>query len=212
MYRKQPDNSYFAVVKSFLFALISIAFFSCGNTAKTTPATASDSVTDSAIAPADRRDVNASCCFQTEKEFEAFFPAACGKFTLQPLPSVALKCLTDTITHSSARYGYTNAEGHLVTVTLADYCTSPAMLQTDYSMQYERCRNEGTKSEFNEFDVPSSHHGFTHFNSATRTATLVVVVDNRFLLEIDDQVCENTKNVLALYEQLPVALLSAYRK
>lgn len=206
------DNSYFAVVKFFLWIIAGIVLFSCATTPQTGTADSVSLLNDSLQATIDRRDANHSCCFQNEKDFAPFFPDTCGKFTLQPLPSVALKCVTDTLTHSSARYGYANAEGHLITVTLADYCTAPQMLQTDYSLLFERYKNAGSKSEFNEFDVPASHHGFTHFDNKTRTATLVIVVDKRFIVEIDDQVCENTKSVLTIYEQLPIDLLVAYRR
>lgn len=198
-------------MKVLLYALLCILLFSCGSTPDTG---LSDSVSsrDSALAAVDRKDVHQSCCFQSEQDFASFFPDTCGNFIRQPLPSIALKCVTDTLTHSSARYGYSNEALHLVTVTLADYCTSPSMLQTDYALQFERCKNDASKSEFNEFDVPSSHHGFTHFNNKTRTAVLVIAVDNRFLVEITDQVCENTKNVLAIYEGLPLNSLSTYRR
>lgn len=198
-------------MKCIFYSLLLVVFFSCNSDQETLSAADSSDFKEGSSS-GNRADLNTSCCFQSEKDFTPFFPDTCGKFTLQPLPSVALKCVTDTLTHSSARYGYANAEGHLITVTLADYCTSPQMLQTDYSLQFERCKNAGSKSEFNEFDVPDSHHGFTHFDDVTRTATLVIVVDKRFIVEIDDQVCANTKSVLTIYEKLPLASLAAYGK
>lgn len=84
------------------------------------------------------------------------------------------------------------------------------MLETDYALQFGRYKNSRSQSEFNEFDVPASHHGFTHFDNMTRTAVLVITVDNRFLIEINDQVCENTKNVLGIYEALPLDSLAGF--
>jgi len=165
-----------------------------------------------AVAISDRSDVNQSCCFQSAEDFTSFAPATCGNFRLQPGESVQLKCLTDTMEHSSATFTYANEEGHIVIVTISDYCASSEILTGDYALKFGSFKGPERRGEFNEFDVPASHHGFSSFDAQTRTAVLIVNTGNRFLVEITDQVCENTKNVLTVYEALPLKELSAFGK
>jgi hypothetical protein len=159
-----------------------------------------------------RADVNQCCCFQSEKDFLAFFPDVCGSFIGQPGRTVEMKCITDTITQSNSTKTYANREGHIVAVTITDYCSTVETLRTDFALIFEHYKGLERQGEFNEFEVSGSYHGFSHFDPGARLAVVYVVVDNRFLVDIVDQQCENTKNVLMVYEHLPLQELAAFRK
>lgn len=81
------------------------------------------------------------------------------------------------------------------------------MLAADYSLKYEMRKST---AEFNEFDDPPTHHGFSTYDQKQSTAYLLVEVDERFLVEITDQVCKNTKNVLAIYDAFSLKKLASF--
>jgi hypothetical protein len=196
-------------VKALLSLLFLAALCSCGHSPDRN---ANDSAhrSDSAAAGADRRDLHSNCCFQNESAFSPFLPDSCGKFQLHGTQT-EMNCGDDTLRHSTVLANYVNAEDHIVTVRITEYCTTPAALNSDYLFQFGLLKGaEKEHGEFNEFDVPASHRGFSTFDYGNRTAGLVVMVDNRFLVEIKDQVCENTKNVLVIYESLPLKELAAF--
>lgn len=154
----------------------------------------------------DRHDANGNCCFQNADEFLVFLPDTLGDFFLSE-NTAEIKCITDTLEHSTVLASYYNSSKHLVTVRITEYCTSREILATDYTLKQDR-----GKSEFNEFHVPGSHHGFSSYDSKEEEAAVVLVVDNRFLVEVRDMVTPNSKNALLVYEKLPLKELSAFRK
>ncbi len=193
-----------------LFALISLSFalFSCGNPATEGELADSTRLADSFSAAYDRTDINHCCCFQNEKEFDTFFPSACGNFSRIDERTTNLYCLTDTLLRTYAVQAYADGNDHNVVVYINDYCNTPDALDGDYILSHEIKKNV---PEFNEFDG-GSYYGFTCYDKNKQEAYLIVVVDKRFTVEILDQVCENTKNVLAIYKALPLTELSEFGK
>jgi hypothetical protein len=161
---------------------------------------------DSLRAEADRKDRQKQCCFQSTGDFDTFFTDTLGEFGKQR-SEVELLCNNDTLAHNTSLIYYTDDNGHLLTLRITEYCTSPSMLAADYSLKYEMRKST---AEFNEFDVPPTHHGFSTYDPKQSVAYLLVEVDERFLLEITDQVCSNTNKVLALYAALPLDELAVF--
>lgn len=195
------------------FTILSCAalLFSCGTPdTQSSDADTTPTAKDSSVVINDRADIHQSCCFQTEKDFLLFFPDTIGEFIGMDGRAVEMKCITDTMEHSSSMKSYVNAKGHVVTVTITDYCATPDILRTDYHVKFESYKGLERQGEFNEFEVAGYYHGFSHYDSDIRLAALVVVVDNRFEVEIVDQVCDNTKNVLVIYDALPLKELSEF--
>lgn len=196
---------------SITLLLVGALAFSCGTPDTQSPDADTTRISkDSSVAINDRADIHQSCCFQTEKDFLPFFPDTIGGFIGMDGRTAEMKCITDTMAHSTSMKSYVNAKGHVVTVTITDYCATPDILRTDYHIKFESYTGLERQGEFNEFEVAGYYHGFSHFDSDIRLAALVVVVDNRFEVEIIDQVCDNTKNVLMIYEALPLKELSEF--
>jgi hypothetical protein len=155
---------------------------------------------------ADRKDKQKKCCFQTADEFTQFLPDTLSGFTKHNTESL-LPCTDDTLAHNSARAEYIDERGHMLVIRITEYCPAPFMLASDYSLKYEMHKST---AEFNEFDVPPTHHGFATYDKSKSTAYLLVEVDERFLVEITDQVCDNTKSVVKVFESLPLDKLAEY--
>lgn len=201
----------FSSVKSIPVVAILLFIASCSSSNGEIESDSLSEKSDSTSAVVDRSDKNSGCCFRKEEDFDPFFPDTCGSFYLHSVSATEIKCITDTLLHSFSERNYINARQHLIRVTIIDYCVrSYGMLDLDYGMLVERHR--GHNAEFNEFDVPDSHFGFSEYDAANKSAIIVANVDNRFLVQISDQVCENTKNVLEIYGVLPLDKLALYDK
>lgn len=157
---------------------------------------------------ADRKDKQKKCCFQSPEEFLQFLPDTLGVFEKHNFEA-QLPCADDTLAHNSVRAEYIDERGHMLVIRITEYCPAPFMLASDYSLKYEMHKST---AEFNEFDVPPTHHGFSTYDQKQSIAYLLVEVDERFLVEITDQVCDNTKNVLVIYESLHLAQLADFAR
>jgi hypothetical protein len=195
-------------VRYLLLLLVSVLLFSCGETADEVRHDSIEQSKDSLRELADRKDRLKKCCFQSADEFSYFFPDTLGEYVKQR-HETQLLCNDDTLAHNTSLVYFANAGGHLITVRLTEYCTSPSLLASDWAMKYGMHKST---AEFNEFDVPASHHGFSTFDARKSTAYLIVEVDDRFLVEITDQVCKNTQDLLNVYEHLPLAELAKLGK
>lgn len=201
-----------SIVKPFLPLLLAALVASCGADNPRAGKDTASAQRDAAHTVADRRDIHNSCCFQDEEDFRPFLPPVCGKFELEMYDS-EIYCPGDTLKHSTVFASYSDGDGHGVQVRITDYCPTPDLLATDYELKTGMLKGtEQEPGEFNEFDVPGSHRGCTAFNPSNRTAKLVLVADNRFLVEITDHVCENTKGILSIYEALPLQKFAALGK
>ncbi len=197
---------YFGAVKRLILFIGVCVICSCSGDVSDTRHDSIEHTKDSLRAEADRKDKLKKCCFQSADEFTPFLPDSLGEFekhNSEPL----LPCADDTLMHNSVRTEYIDERGHMLVVRITEYCTAPFVLSSDYALKYDMHKST---TEFNEFDVPPTHHGFTTYSKKESTAYLLVEVDERFLVEITDQVCDNTKNVLSLYKALPLKELAAF--
>ena len=163
---------------------------------------------DSLRADADRKDAGMNCCFQSEEQFAVYFPDTCGNYIKQSFKA-EFNCNKDTLAHNTMLVSYTDENGHLLDARITEYCAFPGGLVADWEMKFQM---HAHLSEFNEFDSHQDYHGFSCYNSKKSEAYILVVIDDRFLVEITDQVCKNTKGVLNLYEHMPLTELTKFRK
>lgn len=181
----------------------------CGNSAPVSDnADSSIGLNDSVRTNTERADINQTCCFTSPEEFLQFLPDTIESFfSVEDHPLIL--CPGDTALHSTTTRIYSDESGHQIAVAIVDFCNT----QTDVDLWYSTNRaGANAFSEFNEFDIPESHYGLCYYDSKTKGAVVLVIVDNRFGIEIFDAKTSNSKTVLMFYGHLPLKELAGFKK
>lgn len=180
-----------------------LAFSSCGIDSNELRNDSSETAIDLHKAYTDSVLGKDKYCFQKREDGLQFLPDSILKYERT---DGVLTWVMGKKAENTSMYGeYNDGYNHIIKVRIMDYCAVPDMIDTDFAIKYDAHKSA---VQFIELDAPA-HHGFYAFTNR-QEAYLLIEVDERFLVEIEDRGAESTTDILDFYANIPLEKLASF--